>query len=162
MPLSKAPLQLSRRPLQVLAGCSKVSLEPSLLQAEQPQLSQPGFTGELFQPLDHFCGLLWTCSNRSGSVLCWGVQSWTQDFRWGVSTVQLRGRIPSLALLTTLLGMQPRTLLACWAASTRCWATLSFLSTSTPSPSLGYVNSSRQIMKLVHVEKTFLGINNFQ
>ena len=27
-------------PLQVLEGCSKVSSEPSLLQAEQPQLSQ--------------------------------------------------------------------------------------------------------------------------
>jgi len=33
--LSKVPLQLSRRSLQVLEGCCKVSLEPSLLQAEQ-------------------------------------------------------------------------------------------------------------------------------
>jgi len=31
-------------------------MEPPLLQAEQPQLSQPFFTGELFHPSDHFCG----------------------------------------------------------------------------------------------------------
>ena len=57
-------------PLYVLKGRSKVSPEPSLLQAEQPQLSQPFHIGELFQPSDHCCGLLWTCSNRSVSVLC--------------------------------------------------------------------------------------------
>jgi len=28
----------------------------SLLQAEQPQLSQPYLTGEVFHPSDHFCG----------------------------------------------------------------------------------------------------------
>lgn len=33
-----------------------VSLEPCLLQAEQPQLSQPFFPGEGFQLSDHFCG----------------------------------------------------------------------------------------------------------
>ncbi|KAK4831476.1 hypothetical protein QYF61_017724 [Mycteria americana] len=44
-------------PLQVLEGCYKVSLEPSLLQAEQPQLSQPIFIGEVLQPSDHLCGL---------------------------------------------------------------------------------------------------------
>ncbi|KAK4812888.1 LOW QUALITY PROTEIN: hypothetical protein QYF61_024244 [Mycteria americana] len=43
-------------PLQVLEGCYKVSLEPSLLQAEQPQLSQPVFIGEVLQPSDHLHG----------------------------------------------------------------------------------------------------------
>jgi len=38
-------------PLQVLEGCSKASPEPCLLQAEQPQLSQPVLTGEVLQPL---------------------------------------------------------------------------------------------------------------
>jgi len=33
-----------------------VSPEPFLLQAEQPQLSQPVLVGEVFHPLDHFCG----------------------------------------------------------------------------------------------------------
>ena len=43
-------------PLSVLEGPKKVSLEPSLLQAEQPQLSQPFLIGEVFQPSYHFCG----------------------------------------------------------------------------------------------------------
>jgi len=43
-------------PLQVLGGCSKVSLQPSLLEAEQPQLSQLFVVGEVLQPLDHLCG----------------------------------------------------------------------------------------------------------
>jgi len=42
-------------PLQVLEGCCKVSPQPSLLHAEQPQLSQP-FLTEVFHPSDHFCG----------------------------------------------------------------------------------------------------------
>jgi len=37
-----------------MTGCKKVSLEPSLLQAEQPQLSQPFLRGEVLQPLDNF------------------------------------------------------------------------------------------------------------
>ena len=39
MPLQKVPLQISCKPVQVLKGCSKVSHEPSHLQAEQPQVS---------------------------------------------------------------------------------------------------------------------------
>ncbi|KAK4826170.1 hypothetical protein QYF61_006032 [Mycteria americana] len=47
-----------KQPTKVLEGCYKVSPEPSLLQAEQPQLSQPVFTGEVLQPSDHLCGPL--------------------------------------------------------------------------------------------------------
>jgi len=36
--------------------CSHVSLAPSLLQAEQPLLSQPVLIGEVFHPWDHYCG----------------------------------------------------------------------------------------------------------
>jgi len=39
--------------LQVLEGCSEVSLKPSLLQAEEAQLPQPVFIGEVHQPSDH-------------------------------------------------------------------------------------------------------------
>jgi len=39
-----------------MEGCNKFFLEPSLLQAEQPQLSQPFLIGKVFQPSDHFCG----------------------------------------------------------------------------------------------------------
>ena len=80
-------------------GPNNVSLEPSLLQAEQPQLSQPSLTGEVFQPYDHFCGLLWTRSHRSMSLLCWGLQNWIKDSRWGLTRVEQRGGITSLNLL---------------------------------------------------------------
>ncbi|KAK4810558.1 hypothetical protein QYF61_004521 [Mycteria americana] len=43
-------------PPVVLEGCYKVSPEPSLLQAEQPQISQPVFIGEVLQPSDHLRG----------------------------------------------------------------------------------------------------------
>jgi len=43
-------------PLQVLEGCNKVSPEPSLLQAEQPQVSQSFLTGEVFHHSEHICG----------------------------------------------------------------------------------------------------------
>ncbi|KAK4814100.1 hypothetical protein QYF61_008195 [Mycteria americana] len=50
-------LVLSQQALpKILEGCSKVSPQPSLLQAEQPQLSQPVLVGEVLQPLDHFHG----------------------------------------------------------------------------------------------------------
>jgi len=38
-----------------MEGCSKVSLESSLLQAEQPQLFQCFLTGVVFQPSNQFC-----------------------------------------------------------------------------------------------------------
>ena len=43
-------------PLCVLKECNEVFLDPPLFQAEQPQLSQPLVIGEVFHPLDHFCG----------------------------------------------------------------------------------------------------------
>ncbi|KAK4810174.1 hypothetical protein QYF61_010486 [Mycteria americana] len=43
-------------PAVVLEVCYKVFLEPSLLQAEQPQLSQPVFIGKVLQPSDHLHG----------------------------------------------------------------------------------------------------------
>ena len=39
-----------------MKGLNKISLEPSLLQANQPQLSQPVLIGEVFHLSDHFCG----------------------------------------------------------------------------------------------------------
>ena len=42
--------------IHVLEGCYKVSLKPSSLQAEPPQLSPPFFRGEVFHPSHHFCG----------------------------------------------------------------------------------------------------------
>jgi len=55
-----------------LKGCNYISMELSLIQAQQHQLYQPFFTAVLLQTSDHLCGLLWTCSNRSMSFLYWG------------------------------------------------------------------------------------------
>ena len=57
-PITKGPAKkpvpiFLTSPLQVLKGRSKVSLEPSLLQAEQPQLSPPFLVGEVLQPSIH-------------------------------------------------------------------------------------------------------------
>ena len=38
-----------------MKGHYQASLEPSLLQAEQPELSQSVCVEEVFHPLDHFC-----------------------------------------------------------------------------------------------------------
>ena len=40
----------------MLEGHYKVSSELSLLQAEEPQISQPVLTGEVLQTSDHLCG----------------------------------------------------------------------------------------------------------
>ena len=73
-PLVLSPHVLVKSPspalLQVLAGCSKVSLQPSPLQPEQLQHSQPFLPAEGFQPSHHCWGLFWPRSHSSSSVLC--------------------------------------------------------------------------------------------
>ena len=48
---------LPEGPWKVLEVCSKVTLEPSLLQAEQPQLPQPVLVGAVLQPSNHLRGV---------------------------------------------------------------------------------------------------------
>ncbi|KAK4821092.1 hypothetical protein QYF61_013420 [Mycteria americana] len=57
-PVAQDRIQMAFESLspRVLEGCYKFSLEPSLLQAEQPQLSQTVFIGEVLQPSDHLRG----------------------------------------------------------------------------------------------------------
>jgi len=52
VPVISLSLSFLVGPLQVLKG----SPEPSLLQAEQPQLSQPFLILEVFHPSNHLCG----------------------------------------------------------------------------------------------------------
>ena len=129
-PCQKSLCSFLAGPLQVLSGCIKMSPEPSLLQAEQPQLSQPFLTGEVLQPSDHFCGP--PLDPLQQVDLFPGLQSWTQDSRLGLTRAEQRGRITSPDLLAILLLMQPRIWLAFWAVSTHCWVMMSFSSTSTP------------------------------
>jgi len=52
--IKKSVSLLFIRSSQVLENCSEVSLEPSLFQAEQTQLSQPFFTGgSQDRPVEH-------------------------------------------------------------------------------------------------------------
>ena len=132
MLLSKVPLQLSCRPLQVLEGYYKVSPQPSLLRAEQPQLSQPLLIGEMFHPSHHFCGPSLDPLQQVHVPPVPGLQSWTQDSTWGLTSAEQRGRITSLDLLAMLLLIQPRIQLPFWVARPHCHVMLSFLSTSTP------------------------------
>ena len=80
-----------------------------------------------------FAALLWSCSNRSMSFLCWGIQSWTQNSSWGLIWTVQKGRITSLDLLATFLLAQPKIWLSFWAVSTHCRLMSSFSSTSTHS-----------------------------
>ncbi|KAJ7395230.1 hypothetical protein BTVI_156996 [Pitangus sulphuratus] len=47
------PLQNLQGSLQTLEGCYEVSMQPSFLQAEQSQLSQPAFIREVLQSSYH-------------------------------------------------------------------------------------------------------------
>lgn len=48
-----------------------ISPEPFLLQAEQPQLSQPLFVADMFHSFDNFLSLLWTHSNSPYLSCMW-------------------------------------------------------------------------------------------
>jgi len=52
-----------------------------------------------------------------------------QDSLWGLTKAE--GQNPLPRPVPTLLGMQPRIRLACWAASTHCWVMLRFWLTNT-------------------------------
>ena len=66
-----------RSPLEVLKGVEEVSPEPSLVEAEQPQVSQALLRGEALQPVKVFVALLWSRCSRSvwslsrGLPSCW-------------------------------------------------------------------------------------------
>ena len=81
--------------------------------------SQPVLTGRCSIPWITFVALLWTHSNSSMSLLCWGLSIWTKALQ--VKSHSAEGQIPSLTLLATLLWMQPRIWLVFWAVRAQCW-----------------------------------------
>ncbi|KAK4830703.1 hypothetical protein QYF61_012872 [Mycteria americana] len=83
--------------LQVFIYIDKMSPQPSLLQAQQSQLSQPFLIGEMLQSLHHLHGPLLDSLQR------------------GLTSAEQRGRITSLNLLAILCLMQPRITLAFFA-----------------------------------------------
>jgi len=76
-----------------------------LFHAEQSHLSQSLFIGEVLQPYEHPCGLLWICSNRSMLFLCWGAPELNADLQVGSPKNRAE---ETLALLAVPFFMQPR------------------------------------------------------
>lgn len=99
-----------------------MSPEPSYFQAEQPQLFQPFFTGEVNQPSDLFCG--------SSLDLLQGIHMLRLPELDAV--YQVRSHKRRVNRLVTLLFMQSRIQLAFWAAVTCCQLVSDFLSTNIP------------------------------
>lgn len=68
-----------------------VSLQPSLLQAEQGQLPQAFFIGKVLKPSEHLHGPLLDPLQQLHTFLVLGSQTWTQYSRWGLKRVEQRG-----------------------------------------------------------------------
>jgi len=82
-------------------------------------------------PLIIFVALLWTHSNRSMSLLYWGLHIWMQYSKSGLTSAEQRDKITSFALLAVLLLLPPRIQLAFGA---HCWHMSRLPSTSIPGP----------------------------
>ncbi|KAK4832884.1 hypothetical protein QYF61_026434 [Mycteria americana] len=74
--------------ISILKGCNEVSPEPSLLQAEQPQLSQPFLTGEVFHSSDHFCGPPLDLLQQDHGFPVLRAPEMDADSRWGLTRVE--------------------------------------------------------------------------
>jgi len=106
--------------------------KPSLLQAEQSQLSQPFLMGEGSSPLIIFVASYWTLSSMPVSLLYWGAQNWTQCSRCGPTSAEQRRRITSLNPLAMFCLMQSRIPFAFFVARARCWLMFILVSTRIP------------------------------
>lgn len=91
-------------PLQVLQGHSEASLEPSFLQAEQPQLPQS--SKETCSSLCHLCVPPGDSLQQVPPVLGTGPKVGSQAGSRGAESTPQRGRITTLHLLPMLLWMQ--------------------------------------------------------
>jgi len=124
-------------PFKYLAGCYQVSPLPSLLQAEQPQLSQPFLTGKVFHPSDHFCGPPLDPLQQVHVLLVLGAPELDTGFEVGSHQSRAEGRnhLPRPAGHSAFDAAQD-TMLDFSAVSTHCRLTSRFSSTSTPKAAL--------------------------
>ena len=106
----------------------KVAWEPSLLQAEESQLSQPVLAGEVLQPSAHLCGPPLDLFQQLHVLLVFRAPELDAVLQVGSHK---KYRITSLDLLVTILLMQLRIQLAFWAANTHCQFMLNLSSVST-------------------------------
>jgi len=107
-------------------------MQPSVLQAERPQLSLPVLIRKVFHPSDQFCGPPLDPLQQLHVFSVLRAPELDKGLQVGLTRAEQRGRITSLDLLAMLLLMKPRIWLAFWAVSAHCQVMLSFRSTSTP------------------------------
>lgn len=96
--------------LEYWKGPICLSLEPSVLQVEQPWLSQPFLRGEQLQPSKQLSDLLWVHCNRSPSFLCWGPSS-GHSTPGGLGSPEQRRRIPPSTCWPVCFSGSPATFL---------------------------------------------------
>ena len=109
---------LSHTPLQILEICSQDSWSLPFCRLHSPALSLSSQGG-----VPSLGSFLWP-SGRSPTAPCLSCTEHSPSGRSApgeVSQHGAEGQIPSLTLLATLLWMQPRMLLALWAARAQCW-----------------------------------------
>mgnify|MGYP001861334534 CR=1 FL=1 len=97
-----------------------------LLQAEQPQLLQPIFIGEVFHPLDHSSRPPLDPLQKLHILLVLGPLDLDAVLQLGPHKGKQRRTIISLALLAPLLMIKAGMPLAFWTASARCLLMLTF------------------------------------
>jgi len=95
-----------------------------LFHAEQSHLSQSLFIGEVLQPYEHPCGLLWICSNRSMLFLCWGAPELNADLQVGSPKNRAEA---TLALLAVPFFVHPRVTTALFATVAHWWLVTNLL-----------------------------------
>lgn len=102
------------------SGCKGAAAFPAwghlCFRLNQPFPPQCLLTGCVLQPPVTTVALCWTSLSLSVSVLCWGTQNWGQCSSRGLRSAEQRGIIPFLSMLALHLLMQPRRLLAIFAA----------------------------------------------
>ncbi|NXW18147.1 TENS3 protein, partial [Circaetus pectoralis] len=114
--------------LQIFIDIDNITPEPSLLQAEEYQLSALAPLKAAPVPA-MLRASLWPCAT---SLWYWGAQNRAQRSRCGLASAKQRGRIAPLDLLATLFLMQLRILMTAFAMRLHCWLMVSLLSTRTP------------------------------
>ena len=119
--------------LEIFINSVRFTSWSSLLQSEQPQLSQPFLTRAMLQATHHLCGPPLGSLQQFPDFL--GLRSPEMDIVLQMQPHQGRvvGRITSLDLQTMLFVMHPRILLAFLATRAHCWLMANTLSARTPT-----------------------------
>jgi len=99
--------------------------EPSLLQAEKLQLSQPFLVYQMFQSFHHLCKFLLDLLQYVSVYVVLGRPEWDPALQMCLT------RVISLDMLTMLFLMQPQVLLAYFVTRACSWLVFRFLSTRT-------------------------------